>query len=247
MRPRRMPARNGRPAWALLGLTHLPATGAIAHALHGHGLGSIPVFTTDQLLLHLEHPPADDIAVVVLDGRLPPADSARNGHGDVVHEIRDRSNAGIVVLTKTPLPDAAVDLVLPLDAAAEVVAASASILAATRRQSGADSRWGPLHLDLSTWEARWQTTPLRLTSQQFRLLSALVVARGATISTQQLAQALYDHALDSDPDAVRAHIGRLRRRLREVSPAAADAVVTVRGLGYRLALRRRGSFEDHQL
>lgn len=247
MRPRRMPARNGRPAWALLGLTHLPATGAIAHALHGHGLGSIPVFTTDQLLLHLEHPPADDIAVVVLDGRLPAADSAPNGHGDVVHEIRDRSNAGIVVLTETPLPDTAVDLALPLDAPAEVVAASASILAATRRQSGANSRWGPLHLHMSTWEARWQTTPLRLTSQQFRLLGALVAAGGATVSVQQLAQTLYGHALDSDPDAVRAHIGRLRRRLREVSPAAADAVVTVRGQGYRIDSPEPWELEDHQL
>lgn len=227
--------RHTQPAWALLGLSQRSTTGSLAHALHDYGFGSIPVFTQEQLLLRLDHPPAHDFAVVVLDRRLPPAQPDSDGIDAVVGAIHDRSDAAIVALTETPLAGVDVDVTLPFDAPAEAVAASASILAVECRRSGASARWGPLHLDISTWEAYWQMTPLELTAQQFRLLSVLVEARGAAVSAQQLARSLYGRALDGDSDPIRAHVGRLRRRLRATAPEAADLVRTVRTRGYRLS------------
>jgi DNA-binding winged helix-turn-helix (wHTH) protein len=97
-------------------------------------------------------------------------------------------------------------------------------------------RWGPLRLDASTSEVHWGSTPVRLTVHQFHLLDALVAARGATVSADRLARALYGRALQSDLDRIRAHVARLRQRLEVASPDAVEIVVTVRARGYRVVL-----------
>jgi DNA-binding response OmpR family regulator len=236
MRPPLNKADRAQPGWALLGLTRRSFTSALARGFHSYGIGSIPAFTVEQLLLCLDQPPDDDFDVIVLDRRLPPAQSAQH-HADLVDAIRDRSSAAIVALAAQPCRDIEVEVTMPLEAPAEAVAATASILASQRRRRHAQLRRGPLLLNRSTWQAQWDETLLALTSQQFQLLEALAEAGGMTMTPEQLAGALYGQSLNGDTAAIRAHIGRLRRRLRAITPAAAEALLTVRGQGYRLVTR----------
>ena len=123
-----------------------------------------------------------------------------------------------------------------MDTADPAHARAGVILAAQRQQRDTQIRYGPLLLDRSAWQAWWEETPLLLTSQQFQLLEALADAGGTTVTPQQLAHALYRHRGNGDTAAIRAHIGRLQQRLRPIAPGVADAVLTVRGQGYRLAI-----------
>lgn len=85
-----------------------------------------------------------------------------------------------------------------------------------------------LTVERSTWEACVNGIPLRLTRQEFRVLAALDQAHGRVLSRSQLA-----HLVDVYPATTRAldvHVCRLRAKLG----AAAELLVTVRGVGWRL-------------
>jgi len=85
-----------------------------------------------------------------------------------------------------------------------------------------------LSIDASTWEARVSGVLVQLTRQEFKVLSALHDARGRVLSRAVMAQ-----LVDVYPATTRAldvHVCRLRAKL---GPAA-DLLVTVRGVGWRL-------------
>jgi len=184
----------------------------------------------------LDDPQRQPFAVVLLDGRLPLAPPAPDGLADLVAAVRARTGAAILTLgAESPHEAGGADADLPPDTPVEAVAAGASTLAsAVRGLSSTMRRWGPLRLDASTSEVHWGSTPVRLTVHQFRLLDALVAARGATVSADRLARALYGRALQSDLDRIRAHVARLRQRLEAASPTAVEIVLTVRAKGYRV-------------
>lgn len=82
-------------------------------------------------------------------------------------------------------------------------------------------------LDVARWEVRVGGVPVALTVQEFKLLGALLSARGRVVTRQALAE-----GLDVYPAATRAldvHVCRLRRKLGDAAPQ----LVTVRGVGWR--------------
>lgn len=89
---------------------------------------------------------------------------------------------------------------------------------------------GPLEMDLSRHEVTVNGTDVKLTLTEFKLLAALVQARGRVLSRDQL----MDKAMGSDvfvtDRAIDVHVTSIRRKLGE----AAGLVHTVRGVGYRL-------------
>jgi rhodanese-related sulfurtransferase len=85
-----------------------------------------------------------------------------------------------------------------------------------------------VEVDQDTWEARIAGEPVHLTRQEFKVLVALQSARGRVVTRATMAR-----LVDIYPAATRAldvHVCRLRRKL---GPAA-DLLVTVRGVGWRL-------------
>jgi rhodanese-related sulfurtransferase len=85
-----------------------------------------------------------------------------------------------------------------------------------------------LDLDVDRWEVRVSGEPVHLTRQEFRVLAALHEARGRVVTRMSMAQ-----LVDAYPSTTRAldvHVCRMRAKLG----AAADKVVTVRGVGWRL-------------
>jgi two-component system phosphate regulon response regulator PhoB len=116
-----------------------------------------------------------------------------------------------------------------------LLARLASVL---RRQEGGGSpaeagdllKAGPLTIDPHQHVATVEGEPVKLTLTEFKLLSALVQARGRVLSRDQL----MDKAMGSDvfvtDRAIDVHVTAIRRKLG----VASYLVHTVRGVGYRL-------------
>ena len=95
---------------------------------------------------------------------------------------------------------------------------------------GAMLRAGPLAIDTSKHEVLVDGEPVRLTLTEFKLLAALVSARGRVLTRDQL----MDKAMGTDvfvtDRAIDVHITAIRKKLG----SANWLVHTVRGVGYRL-------------
>lgn len=70
--------------------------------------------------------------------------------------------------------------------------------------------------------------PVRLTTQEFRVLSYLMHQGARVVSQTELSEHIYGQALDRDSNTVEVFVARLRRKL------GVDVIETVRGLGYRM-------------
>ena len=98
-------------------------------------------------------------------------------------------------------------------------------------------RAGPLSIDTLKHEVLVEEEPVKLTLTEFKLLSALLSARGRVLTRDQL----MDKAMGTDvfvtDRAIDVHITAIRKKLG----TASWLVNTVRGVGYRL----RESSEDN--
>jgi DNA-binding response OmpR family regulator len=102
--------------------------------------------------------------------------------------------------------------------------------AATTVESGPPLIAGPLTIDTSKHEVTVNGEPAKFTLTEFKLLSALVAARGRVLTRDQL----MDKAMGSDvfvtDRAIDVHVTSIRKKLGKAS----WLVHTVRGVGYRL-------------
>jgi len=91
-------------------------------------------------------------------------------------------------------------------------------------------RAGPVTIDTSRHAVTLRNEPMRLTLTEFKLLSALVQARGRVLSRDQL----MDKAMGTDvfvtDRAIDVHVTSIRKKLGDAS----WLIHTVRGVGYRL-------------
>jgi DNA-binding response OmpR family regulator len=96
--------------------------------------------------------------------------------------------------------------------------------------NGETLRAGPLSIDTSKHEAVVAGEVLKLTLTEFKLLTALVQARGRVLTRDQL----MDKAMGTDvfvtDRAIDVHVTAIRKKLGEAS----FLIHTVRGVGYRL-------------
>jgi len=100
-----------------------------------------------------------------------------------------------------------------------------------RRASGQVSpalRCGTLVLDPRGSRVTLDGLPLRLTSHEFRVLSYLMHHQDRVVSQGELAEHIYARDEDRDSNTVEVFVARLRKKV------GAAAIVTVRGLGYRM-------------
>jgi DNA-binding response OmpR family regulator len=96
--------------------------------------------------------------------------------------------------------------------------------------AGGMLRAGPLSIDASKHEVTIDGEPVKLTLTEFKLLTALVNARGRVLTRDQL----MDKAMGSDvfvtDRAIDVHVTAIRKKLGKAN----WLVHTVRGVGYRL-------------
>lgn len=92
-----------------------------------------------------------------------------------------------------------------------------------------------LVLDRASGQAWRGSALLNLTPTEFRLLSFMAQNRGQALTRQQILDAVWGHSADVESDrTVNVHIRRLREKI-EHDPDQPGIILTVPGIGYRLA------------
>ena len=178
---------------------------------------------------------------VILDLMLPKMDG-----WDVCRAIRRTSDMPIIMLTAredevdriSGLTLGADDYVVKPFSPRELVARVKAILRRGRLKTHTEQTVftaGSLILDTEKFQVSLNGEPVSLTPHEYKLLLALMAARGKVLSRQKLLEKLYpnDEAIVIDR-VVDVHIGKLRQKIHE-DPAKPRFILTVRGIGYRFA------------
>jgi two-component system phosphate regulon response regulator PhoB len=89
---------------------------------------------------------------------------------------------------------------------------------------------GPIKVDMKTYKAYVEGTPLDLTLTELRLLRELVRSQGRVRSRESLLMTVWGYNSDAMSRTVDTHVRRLRKKLG----LASEWLGTVRGVGYRI-------------
>ena len=174
-----------------------------------------------------------DFDAVVLDVMLP----GLSGY-EVVRRLRARSNWVPVLMLSAK--DGEYDQADALDDGADdyltkpfsFVVLLARIRALLRRGAGARPAIlsaGDVQLDPASREVWVDGAPANLTPREFVLLEYLIRNAGRVVGKAELLDHVWANAADVAPNAVEVYVGYLRRKIGN------DRLITVRGVGYRLA------------
>jgi DNA-binding response OmpR family regulator len=176
--------------------------------------------------------------LVILDLGLPGLDGL-----DVTRSLRRDGDLPIIMLTAR---DDETDRIIGLELGAddyvtkpfsprEVVARVRAVL---RRHAGARPsetlRTADLVLDVPRMRVTRADEPIDLTATEFSLLAAMARHPGRVFTRSQLLDAIHGVAFESFERAIDAHVKNIRRKL-EPDPRAPRYLLTVYGVGYRLA------------
>jgi DNA-binding response OmpR family regulator len=203
--------------------------------LSAAGFGVTTATTGDEALMRARTEPPD---LVVLDLGLPGLDGL-----DVTRGLRRQGDVPIIMLTaRDDEADRIVGLELGADdyvtkpfSPRELVARVRAVL--RRHAASGDSERleaGDLALDVSRMRVTRAGRPVELTATEFALLAALARQPGRVFTRSQLLDAIHGVAFESYERAIDAHIKNIRRKL-EPEPRTPRYLLTVYGVGYRLA------------
>lgn len=177
-------------------------------------------------------------ALVVLDLMLPELDGQA-----VARAAREENDVSIIMLTAlgstaqrvAGLESGADDYLAKPFAPSELVARVRSVLRRTRSAQTSTIRYGDIVVDPARRLAKLDDQTLELTTSEFDLLHALVHARGRVLTRAFLIDAVIRSEADGIQDrSIDVYVRRLRSKLGD-SARDPGHVVTVRGIGYRLA------------
>jgi DNA-binding response OmpR family regulator len=204
-------------------------------ALEDEGYQVHGVPSAEQALQRQREESAD---AVLVDLMLPGMDGF-----DCIRGLRRMGDVAIVVVSAR---DDTHDIVAALEAGADdyvvkpvqVKELSARLRALRRRTQVTGrglpvKRFGSLEVLEEAGEVRVDGQSVALTRTEFRLLCVLAEQAGRVLSRAQLLQHVWQYEY-GDERLVDVHVGRLRRKI-ETDPAAPEHLLTVRGLGYKLA------------
>ena len=183
--------------------------------------------------------------LLVLDVMMPRVDGL-----DVCRILRSESDTPIIMLTARSTED---DLLLGLDLGAddymtkpfsprELVARVRTILRRTDRHRSAVSEYriGALVVDTARHQVAVDDRPVEVTPAEFKILECLAAEPGRVFPRQKLLEEAFgfDHyALGRTVDV---HVMNLRRKI-EADPAKPVYLLTVYGVGYKIADHPRAS------
>ena len=85
-----------------------------------------------------------------------------------------------------------------------------------------------MRLDTRSGRVTLAGEPVKLTAQEYKLLSYLLHHKGKVVSRTELIEHIYDQDFDRDSNTIEVFVTRIRKKL------GADIITTIRGLGYQL-------------
>ena len=85
-----------------------------------------------------------------------------------------------------------------------------------------------MRLDTRSGRVTLKGEPVKLTAQEYKLLSYLMHHKGKVVSRTELIEHIYDQDFDRDSNTIEVFVTRIRKKL------GADVITTIRGLGYSL-------------
>jgi DNA-binding response OmpR family regulator len=92
---------------------------------------------------------------------------------------------------------------------------------------------GDLTLDPVRRRVERAGTEIALTPREYGLLEFLIRNRGNIVTKTEILEGVWDPAFEGDPNVVEVYVRYLRRKIDV--PFGRQAIVTVRGMGYRLS------------
>jgi len=122
---------------------------------------------------------------------------------------------------------------------------TARVKAILRRASSSETRGvahasrgridvGPLRIDWDRREATISGRTLRLRNKEFELLRQLAEYCGIVLTREQLLEQVWGYEYFGETRTVDVHVNQLRRKLAPNDDDPGVAIVTVRGVGYKL-------------
>jgi DNA-binding response OmpR family regulator len=189
----------------------------------------------NEALMRAQSEPPD---LVILDLGLPGLDGL-----DVTRTLRRASDVPIIMLTAR---DDETDKLIGLELGADDYVTKpfsprelvARVRAVLRRRQGAGQsdviNAGDLALDVPRMRASRDGQQIDLTATEFALLETMARQPGRVFTRSQLLDAIHGVAFESYERAIDAHIKNIRRKL-EPDPHSPRYLLTVYGVGYRLA------------
>jgi len=177
--------------------------------------------------------------LIVLDLGLPGVDGL-----EVLRQVRAARSTPVVVLTAR---DTELDKLLGLELGAddyvtkpfsprELVARVRAVLRRSE-QARVDAdriEVGDLWLDVPRMRVTAAGRPVELTPTEFGILATMAREPGRVFTRSQLLDAVHGEAFEAYERAIDAHVKNIRRKL-EPEPGRPRYVLTVYGVGYRLA------------
>ena len=114
----------------------------------------------------------------------------------------------------------------------------ARVNALLRRSAGhanPEITFGPLRIDLNGQRVFMDGTEIELTSYEYKVLEYLVMHPDKVVTKSDLSEHIYEEDADRDSNVIEVFVGRLRKKLDP--EGALQPINTLRGRGYRLALK----------
>jgi DNA-binding response OmpR family regulator len=207
----------------------------VADYLTDAGFAVTTARTGDEALMRVRTESPD---LVVLDLGLPGLDGL-----DVTRALRRNGELPIIMLTAR---DDETDRIIGLELGADDYVTKpfsprelvARVRAVLRRHSAAGAveliHAGDLMLDIPRMRLSRAGEPIELTATEFSLISAMARQPGRVFTRSQLLDAIHGEAFEAYERAIDAHVKNIRRKL-EPEPHAPRYLLTVHGVGYRLA------------
>ncbi|ENJ9655008.1 response regulator transcription factor [Clostridium botulinum] len=94
---------------------------------------------------------------------------------------------------------------------------------------------GPLQLNPITRTVEIENKPVALASKEFDILEYICYRHPAVVSSEEIAEHIYDENFDPFSSVLRVHIARLKKKLSNSS--GKEILINIRGKGYVLCIK----------
>lgn len=202
--------------------------------LRQHGYATISAYSgTEGLLTH-----GGEVDLILLDLMLP----GRSGE-DIIKELKGKKDVPVIVTSAVHDVGKKVDLfTLGADDYVTKPFHNDELLArisarlrggSTEIQTGSTLTYKDIILDKTDHSVTCAGKEVELSKHEFALLELFMESPGHTCTKSRIYDRVWDYENSADDNTLNVHISKLRKKLKECSPAE-DYIETVWGIGYRL-------------